>query len=232
MSSSPSGTAATPATTVEMLDRTAAAHPDRAALRRAGTGGPALSFAGLQAECEDLAMGLVDLGVVAEERIGLIEAYPSFNVDGFAAMIHLMRGRGAPPAFLHVDADLAALRAGRDDFARDMNQLAALCADERIPFGLIIWGGNGNADALYADSAMKLATAIQSAFGDWASMPDHLIVQSWAESATGRRITPTNLPENIRDTHTELLLRAFRLLNGTLPGGHSRAPVRRRVGPS
>jgi hypothetical protein len=51
-------------------------------------------------------------------------------------------------------------------------------------------------------------------------MPDQLIFQSWAESSTGLRITPTNLPEVTPNTHTRLVndvYRAFREV--TIPRG-------------
>ena len=46
----------------------------------------------------------------------------------------------------------------------------------------------------------RLIESLTSSFTSWQDMPDHLIVQSWAESRTGLRITPTNLPENTQYT--------------------------------
>ena len=83
-----------------------------------------------------------------------------------------------------------------------------------IPFGMIIWGGNGDADALYFEDAMRLVTLIGEAFPDWESMPSHLIFQSWAQSRTGLRITPDNLPEWQANTHTNLINHALRILRG------------------
>jgi len=51
-------------------------------------------------------------------------------------------------------------------------------------------------------------------FTSWEDMPDHVIVQSWAESSTGLRITPTNLPEDQSFTHTNLLWNVYRRLRG------------------
>ena len=138
-------------------------------------------------------------------RIGLIEAYPFFTPAQFGQMLALMKERGVPAAFLHVDVYLPALRAGRDELGRDLIQLARLAEEYHIPYGLIIWGENGNADALYAEDARRLASAIHRTFRSWQVMPDHLIFQSWAESSTGLRITPSNLPESRPDTHTFLL---------------------------
>jgi hypothetical protein len=157
-------------------------------------------------------------------RIGLIEAYPSFNPDRFAEMIRLMRERRVPPAFLHVDVDLAAIRPGRDDFSRDVTQLADLSAGQRVVFGVIIWGGDGNANSLYAVDAMKLEQSVESAFPAPDVVPPHIIVQSWAESATGLRITPANLPEDRPDTHTELLMRVFLRLFATRSRSHTQGP--------
>ena len=162
--------------------------------------------------------------VAPAARIGLIEAYPSFSADQFIEMIRLMRERGVPPAFLHADVDLRAMRPGRDDFARDMTRLADFASGQGIAFGIIIWGENGNADALYAADAMKLEQAVESAFSTADLLPPHLIVQSWAESSSGLRITPTNLPETRPDTHTDLLLRVFLRLFATRDRTHTQAP--------
>ena len=142
-------------------------------------------------------------------RVGLIEAYPSFSPEQIIEMIGLMRTRGFPLAFLHADVDLRAIRPGRDDFGRDLTRLTTWSAGERLPFGLIIWGENGNADALFAADAMRLEVAVESTFSRWDLLPPQLIVQSWAESSGGLRITPSNLPEDRPDTLTELLLRVY-----------------------
>ncbi|CAN5819776.1 hypothetical protein BH24ACI4_BH24ACI4_13560 [soil metagenome] len=138
-------------------------------------------------------------------QIGLIEAYPTFGPDDFARMLHLMRDRGVLPAFLHVDVDLNALRRDRDNFAPDMLRIFSAAVLHRIPFGIIIWGNNGDADALYAADARRLADAFHAALEGIERTPDHLIIQSWAESRTGLRITPQNLPEGVPNTHTALL---------------------------
>jgi hypothetical protein len=143
-------------------------------------------------------------------RIGLIEAYPFFRPDAFETMLRLLDERGTPVAFLHVDAYLPALRPGHDDFNSDMIRLADIAESFGIPFGIIIWGENGNADHLYAADAMKLADAVGNTFRSWAVMPPQIIFQSWAESTTGLRIAPTNLPETGANTHTRLLNEIYR----------------------
>jgi hypothetical protein len=143
-------------------------------------------------------------------RIGLIEPYPFFRPETFTSMLRLLRDRGTPAAFLHVDAYLPALQPGRDAFGSDMLRLADLSSAYGIPFGIIVWGENGDADSLYAADALKLADQISRTFRSWDVMPDHLIFQSWAESSTGLRITPANLPEGTPNTHTTLLNDVYR----------------------
>ncbi|HVL66517.1 MAG TPA: hypothetical protein VM364_04555 [Vicinamibacterales bacterium] len=149
-------------------------------------------------------------------RIGLIEAYPTFTPAEFRQMLDLMKARGTPAAFLHVDVDLNALRPGRDAIGRDLIAIADAAAAHRIPYGVIIWGHDGNADALYAADARRLANAIHRTFRTWSVMPEHLIFQSWAESSTGLKITPSNLPESRPDTHTFLLNDIYRQLRYTV----------------
>jgi hypothetical protein len=144
----------------------------------------------------------------------LIEAYPFSSEPAIESMLDLLRARGVPPAFLHIDIDMNAVRVFRTDMAGDMRRLKALCATQSLPFGIIIWGNNGDADALYTLDAGKLLDAVVQAFPTPADLPDQIIVQSWAESRTGLRITPTNLPEDAAFTHTNLLWEIFRRLHG------------------
>lgn len=143
-------------------------------------------------------------------RVGLIEAYPSFNPDAFGRMLQLLRERGVLPAFLHLDIDLRGVRAERRDFAADLKRIQDICAAERIPFGIIIWGYNGDADALFARDAKALAGALQAVFTSRDEMPDRFIFESWSESATGLRITPSNLPETRSHTLTNLMIHTYR----------------------
>jgi len=161
-------------------------------------------------------------------RIGLIEAYPFSSADAIQNMLGLLRARGATPAFLHMDVDLAALQAGRDDFARDIKRLQSFSAGLDVPFGVIIWGNNGDADALYASDAGRLLDSVADTFGNWNAMPDQLIIQSWASSSTGLRITPANLPESQLYTHTNLLWDIYRRLRGQSGGSSLGAATERR----
>ena len=145
--------------------------------------------------------------------VGLIEAYPSFSPPAFESMLTLLAARGVKPAFLHVDVDIRALRPGRDDFARDLRQLQAICAAQDVRFGFIVWGYNGDNDTLYAADASRLQRELANTF-QAEQLPDHLIFQSWAVSTTGDLITPQNLPEDRDYTHTEILWSGWRRLLG------------------
>jgi len=145
-------------------------------------------------------------------KIGLIEAYPFSSADAIESILSLLRSRGAPPAFLHMDVDWHSLNPG--DFERDMRHLRDVCRAQGMPFGIIITGYNGDADALYALDAAGISHLIAQTFLHWDDMPDHLMFDSWVESGTGLRITPTNLPESALYTHTRLLFDIFRFLRG------------------
>jgi hypothetical protein len=156
-----------------------------------------------------------------EIHIGLIEAYPFSSAAAIETMIGLLRARGTPPAFLHMDVDWHALGAGI--FARDMSRLQAFARSQNITFGIIIVGYNGDADALYAVDAGGISHLIADAFKTWDAMPEHLIFQSWVVSSTGLLITPSNLPEDRAHTHTSLVFQLFRRLRGATGGPVGRA---------
>jgi len=162
-------------------------------------------------------------------QIGWIEAYPLSSADSIEAMIAMLASRGTLPAFLHMDVDFPLLvrRNQTADFTRDMKRLRQAAASRQMPFGVIIWGNNGDADALYAADAGRLLDAIASTFPGWDQSPDHVIVQSWAVSKDGLLITPTNLPEDARYTHTNILWSTFRRLRGQT-GPSSGTAVRQR----
>jgi hypothetical protein len=149
-------------------------------------------------------------------KIGLIEAYPYSSADDVESMLQLMRTRGVPPAFLHLDVDRRALRPG--EFQRDVKRLRQLAASQHLPFGFIIWGYNGDADALFARDAAEMADLLADTFQTWDAMPDQIVFQSWAVSATGLLITPSNLPEDRLYTHTNIVWQLFRRLRGASGG--------------
>jgi hypothetical protein len=159
-------------------------------------------------------------------KIGLIEAYPFSAAEAIETMVQLLRARGVPPAFLHMDVDWHSLQP--DVFSRDMKRLQAFAASLNIPFGIIIVGYNGDADALYAFDDGGLANLIADTFQTWDAMPEHIIFQSWVVTDTGLFITPSNLPENQLYTHTNTLWDLFRRLRGASGGPIGKAVPRSR----
>jgi hypothetical protein len=147
-------------------------------------------------------------------EVGFSEAFPLTSESNLERALDLLMARGATPAFLHADVDSRALSKFGADFTRDMRALRQACRARGVAFGIIIWGYNGDADALYAVDAGAVAREIATAFPGWSDMPDNLIVQSWAVSATGRTMTPSNLPEQQPYTHTELVREFWHMLRG------------------
>jgi len=147
-------------------------------------------------------------------QIGLIEAYPFSTEAQIESMLGLLQARGVTPVFLHLDVDLNAVRPAQVDVSSDMRRLKGACASMNVKFGVIVWGNNGDADALYALDAGRLVNAIAQAFPSPGDLPDQIIVQSWAVSRTGQSLTPSNLPESTRYTHTNLLWSVYRRLRG------------------
>jgi hypothetical protein len=145
-------------------------------------------------------------------RIGLIEPYPFFSPDEIAQMLSLLHDRQIRVDFLHIDGQRPALPTDRDEFAGGLIELSALAAEYQIPFGVILFGDNGDADALYAADALRNATELKHVFRSWEVMPSHVIIQSWALSRTGLFITPSNLPETAPNTHTALINQIYQLL--------------------
>lgn len=147
-------------------------------------------------------------------RVGLIEAYPSFSAADFERMLALLAERQAAPAFLHVDIDLLAVRPGRHDLAGDLKRIQRACAAARVPFGVIIWGYNGDANALFTADASRLADRLREVFPTREEMPDQWIFESWSQSRTGLNITPSNLPDDERYTLTNTLVQMLRRFYG------------------
>jgi hypothetical protein len=143
-------------------------------------------------------------------QIGLIEAYPSFVPAEFSQMLSSMSDRGIDPAFLQLDIDIRAVpRSGRD-LTADLRELKRICEARGVPFGIILWGYNGEADALFAQDLHTLGQAVFKAFPAWSEFPQQFVVESWAVSSTGLAITPANLPETRAHTLTNILLNEYR----------------------
>jgi hypothetical protein len=116
---------------------------------------------------------------------------------------------------------------GADAFKRDVLRLEAAAEAAGISFGMIIWGYDGDADPLYAVDVGGITNLTLETFQDRQRVPDHIIVQSWAASASGLRITPRNLPEDRAFTHTSLLFNVYRRLLGESGGPTGKAIPRR-----
>jgi hypothetical protein len=157
-------------------------------------------------------------------KIGLIEAYPFSSAQAIETMVQLMRARGVPPAFLHMDVDWHRLQP--DEFSRDIKRLQAFAGSLTIPFGIIIVGYNGDADSLYAYDVGGLTGLLADTFQTWDAMPQQIIFQSWVVTSTGQFITPTNLPEDRLYTHTNSLWELFRRLRGGFGGNVGTAKAR------
>jgi hypothetical protein len=158
-------------------------------------------------------------------RIGLIEAYPFSSADAIERIVQLLKARNVTPAFLHMDVDWHL--SGAAAFKRDMPRIQAMCATEKIPFGILITGFDGNADALYAIDAYGISGLIADTFPSWDRAPDQLILQSWAVSGTGLLITPANLPEDRPYTHTSMLWDVLRRLRGSMGSATGTAVLRK-----
>jgi hypothetical protein len=157
-------------------------------------------------------------------QIGLIEAYPFSSAAAIESMVQMLRTRGVPPAFLHMDVDWHTLKPG--DFVRDLKRLQVFAASQNMPFGVIIVGFNGDSDSQYAVDAAGLANLIAETFIDWEAMPEHLVIQSWAVTPTGLFMTPSNLPEDRPYTHTNLVWEFYRRLRGGTGGNTGTAVPR------
>ncbi len=154
-----------------------------------------------------------------EIRLGLTEAYPYSSAAQFERMLLLLRERGVPPAFVHLDVDWHALKPG--DFVRDVPRIAAAVRAEEVPFGIIIWGYNGDADALFASDAADLTNAVAETFGTWEQMPD----QNRLPELGGLADRPDADPVG---TAGEPALHAYEPALGTLPASPRVAGRQRR----
>jgi hypothetical protein len=145
--------------------------------------------------------------------VGQIDAYPFLSPDQFEQMLDLLAARDAVPAFLQIDVDIRAVKPPRN-FTNDLRRLRQLTSRAGVPMGIIVWGYNGDADALFARDAYLLANAFRTAFPTWKDTPEQISVQSWSPSSTGVLITPSNLPESRPYTLTQILLELYREFRG------------------
>jgi hypothetical protein len=159
-------------------------------------------------------------------RIGMIDAYPTFAPDSFRQMFALLAARGVTPAFLQLDIDIRGVRPPRN-VVDDLKQIRQITIDAKVPLGLIIWGYDGNADALFARDAYRLADVFMTAFPTWSEVPEQLSFQSWSVSSTGLNITPSNLPEDRLYTLTNITNELYRRFRGGSPSPSTGTAIRR-----
>lgn len=123
--------------------------------------------------------------------IGLVEPYPSFSVKEIKSFISNLENHGVKLPFFHLDMHREGALAN-NNISRNLRELESFCRERSISFGVIIWGDNGLSNQQYFNGAMFTAQTVRAAIG----APDHIIFQSWSESAVGDRMFPDNLPED------------------------------------
>ena len=119
-------------------------------------------------------------------------------------MLRLLHDRGTGVDFLHIDAWQPDTSTAREAYGRDMIQLSDLAARSKIPFGVIIWGADGDADTTYSTYALRNAAALAHTFRGWDVMPQHVIIQSWALSSSGEYAISTVEPAGDGQLHAHL----------------------------
>lgn len=166
-------------------------------------------------------------------QVGLIEAYPYFEVEEIERFIGLLEAQGTKPAYFHLDWDWGHSRNNRELDSQegaggDLRRLRDFCDRRGIPFGVILTGNNGTSDATYAEQAYNMAVLYKSIF--WgaprplkplAPVVDRVVFESWADhpptfniNQDGRDAVkefPHNLPENNPHAHTGIILKSMRL---------------------
>jgi hypothetical protein len=143
-------------------------------------------------------------------RIGLTEAYPSFDWEQHGAFERLLRERQAALDFYHLDLHLSMALKKKSAAAveQDVRLLAEYLERKGVPFGLIIWGEDGRSDSLYVQEAMKLVRLTRDIAVKLRRLPRHLPLQSWTATPEGLVIVPRNLPPGDDATHLNLVRRA------------------------
>ena len=143
-------------------------------------------------------------------RVGMTEAYPAFDVERHALFEALLRQRGAPLDFYHLDLHLSSALRAKPAAAveQEVRVLGNHLQARGVPFGLIIWGEDGRSDFLYAEDAMRLVRLTRSLFLTARRPPAHVPLQSWTATPEGLVMVPRNLPPDGEATHLQLLRRA------------------------
>lgn len=147
-------------------------------------------------------------------RIGLIEAYPHFSMDQIINYNRLLKRYGATFEFIHIDPDHWAIRNKKMSDAKvrsDYTKLKSYAQGEEVPVGMYFWGhGDGKKvdHAKYERDVMDLINKTKRWYG---GAPEHIQIQSWADSGPDERVVPNNLPESWKYSHMSILVRALQM---------------------
>lgn len=145
-------------------------------------------------------------------RIGLIEAYPTFDMATIRNQAQAIFNHGGNLAFLHIDVDriyMKNIKISDAKFQRDLNMIHQFTQSKNIPLGIIYWGQDDKDHVKYAKTVTDFAMQVKRLFGN----PEHIGFQSWAhDPAKMEFLIPNNLAENNPNSHTGLLLRVFKIL--------------------
>ena len=142
--------------------------------------------------------------------VGDIEPFPLFDVAGLRAWLDALEANGVKPAFLHFDIDHWLLARRGEAAGPDLEALKALSTERMLPFGLLMTGGDDLDDMGYYQDVIAWTRVVADTVGE----PDHVVFQSFSESATGSFDVPLNLPEDdpSASSHSRLLNEAFQIL--------------------
>jgi len=139
--------------------------------------------------------------------IGMIEAYPHFDVNAVERHIIQVTQAGADIDFLHLDVDRNAIKNQKIDdarLARELQHIWQLCQDRNIEFGVIFWGQEGKDAIKYRSNVMDWVIKEKKLVG----RPDHVIFQSWEQGDSSGQVrrVPNNLPETDIYSHTRVMI--------------------------
>lgn len=141
-----------------------------------------------------------------EVRVGLTEAYPTFDIDQLIRNIDALEKAGYQLPFLHLDYDrYSTIREGQD-FNSDMRKLQKALHSRGIKFGIVIWGESGISNESWFADAEAMAIMWRNALGN---SPDRIIIESWSRAGKtefpnpafpGRNIDPRYYPNNLPES--------------------------------
>ncbi len=157
------------------------------------------------ATADSVARYMGEIGAAHGVKVGLIESYPSFSAADLLSFLNLLASRSSFPAFFHLDFDfwLARNRKMSDkQVVKDIQSLQQACRSAGVPFGIILWGHDGDNAGKFSQDLLALYSKIKQV------NPDVLIFQSWATTSNGgQNINPPNLPESNPQSLTGTLLK-------------------------